>query len=240
MIKAIIFDVDGTLAETEDGHRMAFNKAFEQEELPWHWDQSLYRDLLAVTGGKERIRHFVETYKPKGGDAVDDEWIKALHAIKTGHYTALVAEGRLSLRPGVRSIMEQARAKGLRLAISTTTTPANVTALIGSTIGESGLSWFDVIGAGDVVPAKKPAPDIYQYVLAQLNLGPEEALAIEDSEAGLKSARAAGIPSVVTESIYTNGGDFDGAAAVLPHLPDNLDDLLSLAGVKSPAGVGGA
>lgn len=219
-LKALLFDVDGTLADTErDGHRVAFNQAFAAAGLDWRLDVPLYGELLAITGGKERMRHYVEHYrsdwpKPKNFDAI----VAQLHAAKTVHYTALLAQGGIPLRPGVRRLLAEARAAKLRLAIATTTTPANVSALLQHTLGPEAESWFEVIGAGDVVSAKKPAPDIYYYVLGRLGLSASECLAFEDSENGISATRAAGLKTVITVNDYTRTHDFTGAAIVLDHL----------------------
>lgn len=227
-LRALIFDVDGTLADTEnDGHRVAFNQSFADAGLDWDWDPELYLDLLAVTGGKERIRHYAELHDPGflAGPGVTER-IKALHAAKTETYTRLVAAGRVRLRPGVRGLIEQARATGLRLAIATTTTPANVTALLTATLGTDSPGWFEVIGAGDVVPAKKPAPDIYEWVLARLGLPAVACLAFEDSRAGYAAARGAGLRVVVTPSGRDLDTAFPDALLVLPDLTGtDLDDL---------------
>jgi HAD superfamily hydrolase (TIGR01509 family) len=230
-LQALIFDVDGTLADTErDGHRVAFNAAFAEAGLDWHWSVELYGQLLAITGGKERIRHFVATCQPPLPPGEDlNALIARLHQAKTRHYTALLAQGGIPLRPGVKRLLQEARAAGIRLAIATTTTPENVTALLEHTLPES-LSWFEVIAAGDIVPAKKPAPDIYFYTLEQMGLPPQACLAFEDSENGLRSAQQAGIPTVVTVNDYTRDQDFSGAALVLDHLGEPEDPFRVLAG----------
>lgn len=156
MDRAIIFDVDGTLSETEETHRRAFNRAFESEGLGWYWDRALYSKLLEVTGGKERIRYFIDAFGGQGAPAdALESFIPALHAKKTAAYTEMVSGGEVKLRPGIRELIRDARAKGYRLAIATTTTPANVDALLDSTLGGNGD--FGTICAGDSVASKKPA-----------------------------------------------------------------------------------
>ena len=215
-LQALIFDVDGTLAETErDGHRPAFNAAFAEHGLNWDWDEVLYGRLLDITGGKERIRHYAGHFDPATAARPDfDDLVKRLHAAKTAHYVRRVEQGRLPLRPGIARLIDEARAAGLRLAIATTTSPENVDALLRATLGEAAPGWFAVIGAGDIVPAKKPAPDIYRWVLERLCLPAAACLAIEDSENGLKSASTAGLRCLVTVNDYTRDQDFSDAWAV--------------------------
>ena len=218
--KALLFDVDGTLADTErDGHRVAFNLAFAEAGLDWVWNVPLYGELLAVTGGKERMRHYVERYRADYRPSPDfDDLIVRLHAAKTRLYATLVAQAGIPLRPGVRRLLHEARRAGVRLAIATTTTLDNVNALLCQALAPDAARWFDVIAAGDVVAAKKPAPDIYFYVLEHLGLSPTECVAFEDSENGLRAAHAAGVATIVTVNDYTRTHDFQGAALVLDHL----------------------
>jgi len=218
-LEALLLDVDGTLADTEEVHRQAFNAAFAHAGLDWVWGPSLYHDLLSVTGGKERIRYYLGRDRPDvilPDDA--DGFIAHLHQSKTEFYVGSLADGTVPLRPGVERLIRDARAHGLRLAIVTTTSPENVTALFEHSFGDHVADWFDVIAAGGVVPNKKPAPDIYEYALSELGLPAGQCIAIEDSANGLASALAAGVVTLITVNRYTADHDFSGAVAVLDHL----------------------
>lgn len=230
-IKAIIFDVDGTLADTEDGHRQSFNKAFADSGLDWHWDVLMYDKLLRVTGGKERIKYFISEFLSNFEKPADYEnFVKSLHAVKTQHYTTMLGEGLIPLRPGIKQLIQEAHAAGITLAIATTTTPANVSALLEVGLGKDWGKYFAANGCGDIVPHKKPAPDIYFWVLDKLGLAATECIALEDSENGLRASLAAGIKTFVTINHYTRKQDFTGAAAVLDDL-SNLDNFYQLSGL---------
>ena len=229
---ALLFDVDGTLADTErDGHRVAFNLAFAEAGLDWEWDVDLYEDLLSVTGGKERIRHYLDKYRPEvqlPGDAA--AYIAGLHQAKTRHYEALLAKGEIPLRPGVERLLQEARDAGLRLAIATTTTPANVTALLKNTVGSEAEQWFEIIAAGDVVPAKKPAPDIYVYAMQKMGLEPAQCIAFEDSANGIKASKGAGLKTIITVNDYTREHDFNAAELILDSFGEPQQPFQVLAG----------
>lgn len=225
-LQALIFDVDGTLAETErDGHRCAFNQAFADFGLDWDWSVELYGQLLEVSGGRERIRHYINHYLerplPKRPDLPDVEsFCHSLHQAKTARFEQFLQMGTLPLRPGVRRLIGAAQRAKVRLAIATTSAPASVYTLLQTTLAPNAADWFEVIAAGDMVPTKKPAPDVYLYALNKLGLLPEHCLAIEDSNQGLTAATRAGLKTVVTVNDYTRSQDFSAAALVLDHLGD--------------------
>jgi HAD superfamily hydrolase (TIGR01509 family) len=237
-LQAVLLDVDGTLADTEEIHRQSFNAAFAEAGLDWEWDPALYHELLSVTGGKERIRYYLQRERPDFALPADaDAFIAGLHRSKTGHYVGALASGQVPLRPGVERLLRDIRAAGLRLAIVTTTTPDNISALLEHSFSERAHDWFEVIAAGSVVPSKKPAPDIYEYALAQLGLPAQACVAIEDSLNGLQSARAAGVVTLVTVNPYTAQQDFTGAALVLDHLGEPDRPCRVLAGEPHPEGL---
>lgn len=216
--KALIFDVDGTLAETEELHRQAFNHAFVCHGLGWHWDRAVYKDLLRVTGGKERMRAYharLEIAPP-----LSDADIAELHRVKTVHYAELIDTGSCPLRPGVAELLAAARARGQRLAIATTTSHGNIDALLSRALGKRWAADFDAVVAGDDVGHKKPAPDVYLEVLARLKLGASDCVAIEDSGNGLIAASRAGIPVLIVRSVFFRDDDFAGAHMVVDELSE--------------------
>jgi beta-phosphoglucomutase-like phosphatase (HAD superfamily) len=231
-MKAIIFDVDGTLADTEDGHRKSFNKAFAESSLDWNWDAAMYDKLLKVTGGKERIKYFVSDFLQGFEKPADYEgFVKNLHAVKTLHYTTMLSAGHIPLRPGIKQLIAETHAAGITLAIATTTTPENVSALLEVWLGKDWGRYFSANGCGDIVPHKKPAPDIYFWVMEKLGVKAEDCIALEDSENGLRSSLAAGIKTYVTINHYTRNQSFTGAAAVFDDLSD-LENFYKVSGVS--------
>jgi HAD superfamily hydrolase (TIGR01509 family) len=220
-LQAVIFDVDGTLADTEETHRQAFNAAFKEFDLPWHWDIELYVELLAVAGGKERLTHYcrcVDSQRMARSDGM--EFIARLHQRKTRIYERRVEMGAVPARPGVVRLIRELADADVRLAIATTTSRANVDVLLATALADLPAGCFEVIGAGEQANAKKPTPDIYRWVLRELGLSGADCLALEDSRNGVVAACRAEIPVLVTESSWTRRDDFTGAITVLPNLKD--------------------
>lgn len=222
MFRAVLWDVDGTLAETErDGHRVAFNRAFEHFGVPWHWDEDTYGALLAVSGGRERLLH--DMAHRRDAPALQDErhaLACAIHECKNRIYGELVREGGIPLREGVASLIEQCHEQGVRLAVTTTTSRANVEALLRAHWGAHWRDRLDALVCGEDVRSKKPDPEAYLLTLQALRLGPLEAVAVEDSPGGAAAARAAGIAVVVTRSHYFANASIDDAIAIGPGLHD--------------------
>jgi HAD superfamily hydrolase (TIGR01509 family) len=231
-LSALIFDVDGTLAETErDGHRVAFNESFLAHSLNWFWSDGLYGELLKITGGKERLAYFIEHYQPDLPNEMPVETlINILHQEKNKRYLQILQTGKIPLRPGVLRLLNAARHSGVKLAIATTTTLENVHHLLSCAISPDAIEWFDVIAAGDVVAAKKPAPDIYFYALEKLQLPANECVAIEDSSNGLQAALQAKLTTVITVNDYTAKEDFAGAALVVNQLGESNAPCQAIAG----------
>ena len=216
MLEALIFDVDGTVAETEGLHRRAFNLAFERHGVGLRWDEREYRRLLRVHGGKERIaRSLAEHEEPRPLAE-----IAAIHATKTRLYDEMLHAEGVEWRPGVRRLMSEAKRAQLRLALATTTSEANLDPLFAPVLGEDWRGQFEAIVAGDAVSRKKPAPDVYFEVLRRLCIAPRQAIAFEDSRAGVEAARAAGIPVVAAASRWLAGDDLSAADLVLQHYGD--------------------
>jgi beta-phosphoglucomutase-like phosphatase (HAD superfamily) len=234
-LEALIFDVDGTLAETEEMHRRAFNETFEALGLGWVWDKDLYRELLQITGSRERIEHYIEVENPPRA-----EWARAhlseIQSKRAARYVEFVKSGAVLPRPGVRRLIVEAHEQELKLAIATTSLPINVDALLRKMLGDEGPSWFTVIAAGDVVADKKPAPDVYTYTLKKLGCEPASAIAFEDSENGVAAASAAGIVTVATPSAYLSGDDLGRAASVVSDLGEPGRPLRWIRGWRFPAG----
>ena len=228
-LKALIFDVDGTLADTESAHMAAFNQAFAELGLDWVWTDDMYLELLHVSGGKERILHYWQQRDPailQADAPALQAQINRLHALKTVAYEQAVNRGAVRLRPGVLNLIDEARQADLQLAIATTTSPANIAALLRHAMGADWRLNFSAIGDAGTAPIKKPHPQVYLQVLGALKLPAAQCLALEDSRNGLQAAMAAGIATIITPNPFTAHHDFTGALRVVPDLSQvSLADL---------------
>lgn len=219
-LAALLWDVDGTLAETErDGHRVAFNRAFEACGLPWRWDDRDYGPLLRVSGGFERLMHDMASRADAPASVEERAMLaRAIHAKKNAYYAELVRDGAIPLRHGVMTLMRACHERDLIMGITTTTSRANVDALLTVHLGARWRDWFAVVVCGEDVERKKPDPEVYVRAVAALGLSPQQALAIEDSPDGAAAASAAGVPVIVARSAYFAGAPIAGVLAVGPGL----------------------
>ena len=223
---ALIFDCDGVLADTErDGHRVAFNATFAEFGLPVEWSEEEYGRKLQVAGGKERMAtELTPDFLAANGLPTDAEGqaqeLARWHRRKTEIYTEMVAAGRLPARPGVRRIVTEAQDAGWELAVASTSAEPSVRAILEQAVGADRAARFDVVLAGDVVPNKKPAPDIYLLAIERLRSSPPDTLVIEDSRNGLLAATAAGLRCVMTVNAYTEEEDNSESILVISSLGD--------------------
>jgi HAD superfamily hydrolase (TIGR01509 family) len=220
MIKSILWDVDGTLAETErDGHLKAFNQAFEALGVPWRWSELRYGELLAVAGGRERLLHDMQSQRPAPTRPQEREALaERIHHRKNDLYARIVAGGELPLREGVRELLDDCERARVRLGIVTTTSRSNVEVLLRTHLGKDWESKFAAVVCAQEAPKKKPHPQAYLLALDALKLRPQEAVALEDAQAGIASAQAAGVPVIVTRSHFFAQLESEGALAVGPSL----------------------
>jgi len=217
----LIFDVDGTLADTEEVHRQAFNATFGRFGLAWDWTPALYARLLRVSGGRERITHYAREVDPALAARPDfATFVRNLHREKTACYAELLQRGQVRLRCGVERLLHEARGQGLALGIATSSAWSNLKTLLDGNLPGEWPTWFSAIETCDSVSLKKPAPAVYLAVLRRLGLPPAHCVALEDTENGLKAACAADLTTVITAHEFTRGDCFDGAAAVLDGLGD--------------------
>jgi HAD superfamily hydrolase (TIGR01509 family) len=234
-LEAILFDCDGVLADTErDGHRVAFNQAFNEKGINLLWDVERYGKLLEVAGGKERMTaHWNEKGWPNHEMmAVEEERpakVKELHLLKTDIFNKMIVDGAIPLRPGVLRLVDEAIEKGIRLAVCSTSSEIAVTNLVKTLMGDDRASKFQIF-AGDMVATKKPAPDVYNMAVEAMKLDKTRCIIVEDTEIGLAAAKAAGISCIVTMSAYAENEDFTGADMIVDELGDtiNLDILTTL------------
>lgn len=221
LLQGIIFDVDGTLADTEEVHRQAFNLTFADFGLDWEWTPALYEQLLCISGGRERMLvHAHEVDPVRAADPQFPDFIRRLHEAKTVCYAGLLRADGVRLRPGVERVLHEARREGLKLGIATSSAWSNLKTLLDNNLPPEWPSWFSAIETADSVTEKKPSPAVYQAVIRRAQFDPSRTLALEDTQNGLKAARAAGLTTVITAHRFTRHHSFDGAAAVLDGLGD--------------------
>ena len=220
-LQALIFDVDGTIADTEEVHRQAFNAAFLAMDLGWNWSEDDYMELLKVSGGPERLAHYISSLRAKPEEKQRlSGLVPAIHREKTRLYYELISDGRAVARPGVARLMREAREAGVKLALAATSTTANVEALVGAVLGPKALGWFGAVASADEVAQKKPAPDLYRRIVGTLRVPADACVAIEDSANGVLAAKAAGLCTIATPSRWTAAQDFSQADLVQPSLEE--------------------
>jgi len=229
-LRAIFFDMDGTIIDTEkDGHRVAFNEAFAQLGIKAEWSIERYHQLLQIAGGKERMKYFFQNdgkeLLPKGNSL--DEVVQQLHLLKTEIFISLIEGGKLPLRPGIKRIMLEANDRGILIGICSTSNEKAVKAIVNALLAEIKI---DLILAGDVVRNKKPNPEIYLSALQKTGLSAKEVLIIEDSENGVIAGKEAGIKVLVTVNQYTKNENLTRADAVVSSLGDKNEKSQLLAG----------
>ena len=217
-LTTVIFDMDGTLADTEEVHRLAFNLAFDDFNLNWHWSRQEYAELLVISGGRERMRQYALDQTDFKMPPDLDDYVAGIHKLKTNHYARMLVEGHVTLRPGVRRLLDECRNAGLKMAIATSSQLSNVTTLLDNNLPSNWPSWFEIIASCDIVEAKKPSPAVYQHVMKKMKVSADECLALEDTRNGFLSGQAAGIQTVITTHYFTRNNDFEGAPLVIDSL----------------------
>jgi HAD superfamily hydrolase (TIGR01509 family) len=236
VLRAVIFDQDGVLADTErDGHRIAFNRTFQEFDLDIEWDVETYGGLLKVGGGKERMRHYIIHERLDAQFADLDELIKKLHTRKTEIFMELIETGQIGLRPGVKRLIREVHEANLTLAVCSTSNERAVNTLVRTLLGREIYGWFDLILAGDIVKHKKPDPEIYHLVSAKLGVAPGECIVIEDNRNGLMAATGADMKCLVTVNEYTKNEDYQEAELVVSSLGEPADHATVLSGKQRHA-----
>ena len=215
-LRAIIFDVDGTLADTENVHRLAFNHVFQEYGLDWHWNVELYRELLAISGGRERIASYGRGLRRRfASDTAFEDFVVAMHKAKTRKYAAMLTEGQVSLRPGIRRLLDAARGAGLKLGIATSSARSNVETLLDNNLPAGWRAWFSALETCESVAQKKPSPAVYLAALARIGTEARHTVALEDTLNGLAAARAAQLVTIVTTHRFTREHTFLDADLVV-------------------------
>ena len=226
----VIFDVDGTLADTEDAHRKAFNSAFKSIGLSWHWSWPVYKDLLAFSGGRERIKAYAKSQSENITDEEAQALALNLHNIKNINYRKSLLKGDIKLRIGVKRLLDELASKKIKIAIATSSSKKNIETLLSLNLGKDWQKIFSVIETGDTVKLKKPHPDVYLSVIDKLKIPTSNLIAVEDTPNGLQAATAAGLSTLITTHKMTNGFLFKEAKLVVNSLGDDKHNCEVISG----------
>src|SRR5262245_30571517 len=226
ILQAMLFDVDGTLIDTEELHRQAFNLTFLELRLGWEWDVKLYAQLLSVSGGVDRIARYIDLIDlPAGEKTRLRRVIPQIHRMKTKAYGRLIGSNSAKLRPGVARLIDEGLRKGHRIGLAASSASENVQTIVSTALGFEAFSAIEAIVCADEVSRKKPAPDIYELLLTQLRAPAVSSVAFEDSANGVAAAKTAGLYTVATPTRWTKSQSFDEADLVLPSLGDPNEPL---------------
>ncbi|MEM7467817.1 MAG: HAD-IA family hydrolase [Pseudomonadota bacterium] len=218
-LQGVIFDVDGTLADTEEIHRQAFNLAFKQFELDWEWTPKLYEELLRISGGHERITFYGADLRENfQSDSEFRNYVLTIHGVKTEIYRDLLHSGAVKLRPGVERLLEECRRENLVLGIATSSKYANLKVLLDNNLGSEWPEWFQSVKTCDTIDEKKPSPAVYNAVLADIPVPASSCVAFEDTKNGMLAATSAQICTIITTHFFTRNHHFPKASLVIDHL----------------------
>jgi len=219
LLSAVLFDVDGTISETEDFHRKSFNEAFKEFNLDWFWDEAIYKELINIGDGKERIEYYIKRAWPEMLEYKNlTKYINSIHKVKNEIFKDFIMDCDIKFRPGVVRLINELRENNVRIAIVSSTTQDDLFTLFKNGLNMDPNTTFDLIAHGDCTEKKRPSPEIYEWILEKLRIAPQSCVAIEDSLRGLRSAVNANINVLVTPSIYTKNEDFKEANIVVSSL----------------------
>lgn len=230
-LNAVLFDVDGTIAESEEFHRLAFNESFKEYGLNWFWDEAIYKELIFIGGGKERIRHYITRAWPEMLKYKNlTSYISALHDVKSQIYEDYVNDSEIKTRPGVMRLIKELKKKKIRLGLVSSTSEKNLLNLFKKGLGIDPYDLFEIIAHGECTVQKKPSPDIYLWTLDKLKLPPQSCIAIEDAPRGSDSAVAAGVSVIVTPSLYTRNEKFNKSILAVSSLGEPEEPFTLISG----------
>jgi HAD superfamily hydrolase (TIGR01509 family) len=227
-LKAIIFDVDGTIANTEyRGHLPACNEAFATLGYPIQWTWEEFKEMQVLAGNAVRMRKSLSEWQPEMSEVELDTAVAELVVLKKKFYIEKYLPD-LPLREGVVEIMEEALARGIRLAVVSMSYEAQVNALLSNHLPQIYPLFKPILGK-ESGPKTAPDSPLYTRCMAELGTSLAETLVIEDSEEGFLAARRVGIPTAVIYNEYTFGKNFAGAQLVARNLAhftlQQLEDL---------------